>query len=155
MTIVKELNDLSEKLTGVNAKATTDAQAVKFINNNYTGSKVEVDLDDLFIYRYYGDPSKIGTQIEVTNEEDISKLDKIKLAVNQNNYVEVIVNYITSSGNEWKFKPTISVEDNEFAGMELMVNNVSQQRQYYMSIMKDNEVYTITPHLFELQTPSI
>jgi len=37
MTIVKELNNLSEKVVGKNPKATTDAQAVKYIADNYTG----------------------------------------------------------------------------------------------------------------------
>lgn len=37
MTIVKELNELSKKMNGVNPKATTDAQAVKFIADNYEG----------------------------------------------------------------------------------------------------------------------
>ena len=155
MTIVKELNDLSEKLTGVNAKATTDAMVIKYINDNYTGgNKVEVDIDDAFIYRYYEDTSKIGIAMDITNEEDIAKLDKIKNAINNNNYTEVIVNYITGAGNKWKFKPLVSVKDNEFVGIELMVNNASQSRQYYIAIMEGNEGYIIIPYLFELITPS-
>lgn len=37
MTIVKELNNLSKVVTGKEGKATTDAQAVKFIADNYEG----------------------------------------------------------------------------------------------------------------------
>lgn len=37
MTIVKELNNLSKVVTGKEGEATTDAQAVKFIADNYTG----------------------------------------------------------------------------------------------------------------------
>lgn len=37
MTIVKELNNLAEKMTGDNPKARTDAQAVKYISDNYSG----------------------------------------------------------------------------------------------------------------------
>ena len=37
MTIVKELNELAEKITGTNPKATTDAQAVNYIEENYSG----------------------------------------------------------------------------------------------------------------------
>lgn len=35
MTIVKELNELAEKMTGTNPRATTDAQAMDFIEQHY------------------------------------------------------------------------------------------------------------------------
>lgn len=37
MTIVKELNELAEKMTGENPRATTDAQAWNYIEQNYQG----------------------------------------------------------------------------------------------------------------------
>ena len=39
-TIVKELNELAEKMTGTNPKATTDAQAWDYIEQNYNGGSV-------------------------------------------------------------------------------------------------------------------
>ena len=39
-TIVKELNELAEKMTGTNPRATTDAQAWDYIEQNYNGGSV-------------------------------------------------------------------------------------------------------------------
>lgn len=44
MTIVKELNELAERMTGTNPKATTDAMAMNYIEQNYSGGSSGGDL---------------------------------------------------------------------------------------------------------------
>jgi len=79
MTIVKELNNLSEKVTGKNAKAYTDAQAVKFIADNYEGggAKTPIVLDLTTQYNDYiterVPDSKTSWGYEITPDSDLDK----------------------------------------------------------------------------------
>ena len=60
-TIANELNDLAEKMTGINPHARTDAQAVDFIERNYNGGSVPsnvITTDNIGDYAVT--PSNVG-----------------------------------------------------------------------------------------------
>ena len=71
MTIVKELNSLSEKVTGKNAKAFTDAQAVKFIADNYEGGGSEPYVLPVASAETLGG-IKVGNNLSITEEGVLS-----------------------------------------------------------------------------------
>lgn len=88
MTIVKELNELAERMTGTNPKATTDAQAMNYIEQNYSGGSggvgvVEIKFENEFLDRIDESTNKI------TNEQDIATLNSMKEAILQNKILRV------------------------------------------------------------------
>jgi len=105
MTIVKELNELAERMTGTNPKATTDAQAMNYIEQNYNGGGsgggnaniVNIDLDDGFLQRYFMDTSKYGQLISITNENDLATIQEMLQYANQ--YTNTIFRITINTGD--------------------------------------------------------
>lgn len=103
MTIVKELNELAERMTGTNPKATTDAQAMNYIEQNYNGGGssggnaniVDIDLGTEFLQRYFVDPTNYGKIISITNEEDLALLREMISYADQysNTIFRILVNF--------------------------------------------------------------
>lgn len=79
MTIVKELNELAEKMTGVNPKATTDAQAMNYIEQHYQGGQPSPTPTPTSNYDYII-PSGLYDDIdgEITNADILAVLNEIK-----------------------------------------------------------------------------
>lgn len=91
MTIVKELNELAEKIIGENPRATTDAQAMNYIEQNYNGGSssggnvVEKDIPTDFVQRYLSDPTKFNQQVTITNSDDLEFLSELENEVKSTN----------------------------------------------------------------------
>lgn len=82
MTIVKELNELAKKMTGVNPKAKTDAQALNYIEQNYNGGDTPTPTQKSFDYvipsGLYDDTSMTITDtniLEVLNDIRVNGVD--------------------------------------------------------------------------------
>lgn len=91
MTIVKELNDLAEKMTGVRPKATTDAQAMDYIEQHYTGGGVEMptaSADTL-------GGVKVGTNLSIDANGVLSATDTTYTAGDN---ITITNNVISASG---------------------------------------------------------
>ena len=82
MTIVKELNELAEKMTGVNPRATTDAQAMDFIEQHYQGEQPSPTPQSKFDYIIPG-PIYEDLNYDITDEDTIAVLEEIS-----NNYLD-------------------------------------------------------------------
>lgn len=88
MTIVKELNNLAEKITGDNPKARTDAQAVKYISDNYSGGGGDSDSEPLVLdivnaINAFYDNNEADTEYILTSAEN-AKVSEIKTALTSN-----------------------------------------------------------------------
>lgn len=75
MTVVKELNELAKKMTGVNPGAKTDAQALNYIEQHYEGGDTptpQSKYDYIIPSGIYDDVSG-----EITNQDVIAVLEEI------------------------------------------------------------------------------
>lgn len=96
MTIVKELNELAEKMTGVNPRATTDAQAMDFIEQHYQGGQpsptpTPQSKFDYVLPTIEEDEILWQNKIAITDTETINMLEEILTKVNNNENLLVCV----------------------------------------------------------------
>lgn len=79
MTVVKELNELAKKMTGVNPKAKTDQQALNYIEQNYSGGDTPTPQSKFdYIIPIGIDFSELSSGDEITNTNVIEVLNDIK-----------------------------------------------------------------------------
>lgn len=94
MNIVKELNNLSEKVTGTNPKAKIDAEAVKYIADNYSGGGSDAVLLTL-------EGAEYG---QLTDETLVSQLNSIRETFDESGKVNCLIKLI-EDGNTYIFNP--------------------------------------------------
>lgn len=148
---VDELNELAEKITGTNPGATTTAQALNYIEQNYNSNNAYyLDVDLGMQYRYFGDATKYGTTITITNEDDIAKLVELEKQVNNGN-TNILINY-----NNWIISSYLGLNDDKFYGIQANVIDINNLRAFCFIIKKtsnDGE-YQIVANVFTLQSVS-
>lgn len=154
MTIVKELNELAKKMTGTNPKATTDAQAMDFIEQNYQndgGNEIDLYIDLNFINRYISGAIS-GNYITIENEEDLAKAQAIESAVNKNNKTKVNIHF-DNQGSVYNFYGMVSTIDGKFDSLTIEYKDTSTSTNVLMTIISSNgqlmvgtNIYSLTPY---------
>lgn len=86
MNTAKELNKLCKAMTGKDSNATTDAQAIKNIADNYSGGGSTGAVT--YVINHVGDPQE---ETEVTNETELSQLNAIIQGALSGNVINCIL----------------------------------------------------------------
>lgn len=155
MSIKNELNNLAEKITGVNPNGKTKKEALDYIEQNYNETKYyDFVLDMAMLMTYFSDPTKFGTNVKITNENDVVKMQNLEQAVNKNNNLSVRVSYGIGT-NVWYIPVNVSVMDGEFYGIQAEIVNPANLQMYELYIIKDDDDFYICPDIYQLQRVSL
>lgn len=147
-TIVNELNELAYKMTGVNPKATTDAGALNYIEQNYSGGgssgneAIIIDISDL-------DGAYYDNDIEVTQDNYPNVYASInnafeKAYIDENGKCEN-TNFIIKDGNYFSsvnvYNQTLNRTNMSYSEYLIELNQV---QLWVTEIVKGEDTYTIT-----------
>lgn len=148
MTIVKELNELAEKMTGTNPRATTDAQAMNFIEQNYNGGGIVKTLPYNMLTKYLADPTKYETNIEVTDESEIALFEDLFNEIDEKNAPIVRINI----GGVLMYADLSLDTNNKALGVilkEIMPINDSN-KLLFVQILKLDNIFYVNPSVYSL-----
>lgn len=155
MTIVKELNELAKKMTGTNPKARTDAQALDYIEQNFSGggsgggSVKTFTLPTTFLLSYFADPTKYGQDIDITDESEIALYEQIRQAFEEddNQLVKVYLNV-----NNVTFETFLNkmIWNGEYYGFYATFIYWGKVYTIEMDYFSSNNGYTIIPNVYDI-----
>lgn len=156
MTIVKELNELAEKMTGTNPRATTDKQALDYIEQNYTqgggsggAGVVDITLDSGFFQRYLADDTKYGQLIVVENEQDIEDIQQIIDTYNNSNSI-IRVKLLVYGIMETLIYPNFIKTDDDTAFLATMITQNGQIYVIMVAPTDEGSRFMLMPNMFQL-----
>lgn len=112
---VDELNELAEKITGTNPRATTTAQALNYIEQNYTGggSSEKYLFDITRLIDAFYDNELTETLLNM-NEDEISEFDALLNAYDNNKNIDIQLQE-KSETRDYRYTVTIiGLRDTQF-----------------------------------------
>lgn len=148
MNIVNELNELAEKMTGINPQCTTDAEAVDYIEQNYKGGSAETYTLDATFNTYFADPSKYGEEIVIENEGHINIINKIKETIEKNPNTIIKVGVTGQNGYINYYYPIVTIKDGELT--EIVMEMVGFGRIVEADILLGSEFHSIIPNIYTI-----
>ena len=141
MTIVKELNELAYKMTGVNPKAKTDQQALNYIEQHYQGGQPSPTPTSKFDYVIPLITAYGYTATRTIDEQDaISVLDEI--FSDENNEAVIGLHLYQDSDENYHFLKIIDIKyyENEKQQLRAICNDGTP---YEVNIYKSGTSYYI------------
>ena len=147
MTIVTQLNELAEKMTGTNPRATTDEMALDYIERNYSGgsgggnelvieipSSIQVGYEQIIVSsESTGDNLKLYNSIKQVLESDkiLDSVIRVKYDEEDNKF-NVVLSYHSEYGSQ------------ELSGIIYLYMSGSKHTYEYIRIeSEDEESYSI------------